>query len=59
MIQRIVHTYQKALQHYILERFPSEANRFGDLLAQLPQIRAASNHLLSSKMIYIPFLLNS
>ncbi|KAK7095296.1 hypothetical protein V1264_006725 [Littorina saxatilis] len=57
--QRIVRTYQQALRHYILERFPSEANRFGDLLAQLPEIRAASRHLLRSKMIYIPFLINS
>lgn len=57
--QRIVRTYQQALRHYILERFPSDANRFGDLLAQLPEIRAASRHLLHSKMIYIPFLLNS
>ncbi|XP_076436483.1 LOW QUALITY PROTEIN: hormone receptor 4-like [Babylonia areolata] len=59
VMQRIVRTYQQALRHYILERYPSEANRFGDLLAQLPEIRAASHHLLHSKMIYIPFLLNS
>nr|KAG5693174.1 hypothetical protein BaRGS_035372 [Batillaria attramentaria] len=58
-VQRIVRTYEKVLQRYILERFPSEANRFGDLLAQLPEIRTASLHLLNSKMIYIPFLLNS
>ena len=57
--QQIAFTYKETLQHFILERFPSEANRFGDLMVLLSEIQAASYQLLHNKMIYIPFLLNS
>ncbi|XP_005095260.2 uncharacterized protein LOC101860559 [Aplysia californica] len=59
VLHHIASSYKQALQQYILERFPSEANRLGDLLQQFASIEAASAQLLSSKMIYIPFLLNS
>ncbi|CAL1545415.1 unnamed protein product [Lymnaea stagnalis] len=58
-LNHISNCYKQALQQYILERFPSEANRLGDLLGQFPDLQAASAQLLSSKMIYIPFLLNA
>ncbi|CAG5117535.1 unnamed protein product [Candidula unifasciata] len=55
----IANAYKQALQQYILERFPSEANRLGDLLGQFQNLQTASAQLLNSKMIYIPFLLNA
>ncbi|XP_059151801.1 hormone receptor 4-like [Physella acuta] len=58
-LNQISTCYKQALQQYILERFPSEANRLGDLLGQFPGLQAASAQLLGSKMIYIPFLLNA
>ncbi|KAK0048770.1 hormone receptor 4-like isoform X1 [Biomphalaria pfeifferi] len=57
-LQHISASYKQALQQYILEKFPSEANRLGDVLSQLPYLQEASAQLLTSKMIYIPFLLN-
>ncbi|GFR59363.1 nuclear receptor subfamily 6 group A member 1-A [Elysia marginata] len=58
-LSHIANAYKQALQQYILERFPSEANRLGDLLGQFHKLQAASAQLLASKMIYIPFLLNA
>ncbi|GFN82738.1 nuclear receptor subfamily 6 group a member 1-a [Plakobranchus ocellatus] len=58
-LNNIASAYKQALQQYILERFPSEANRLGDLLGQFHKLQVASAQLLASKMIYIPFLLNA
>lgn len=58
-LSHIASAYKQALQQYILERCPSEANRLGDLLGQFHKLQAASAQLLASKMIYIPFLLNA
>ncbi|XP_076454831.1 hormone receptor 4-like [Babylonia areolata] len=59
VLQQIMHVYQEALRHHILERFPSEANRIGDLLTQLSEICVVSRYLLHSKLAFVPFLLNS
>ncbi|CAH1785761.1 unnamed protein product [Owenia fusiformis] len=51
--------YMAVLRDVIMQQHPGNTERFCDLLAQLPQIQNASSLLLQSKMIYIPFLLNT
>ncbi|XP_071097442.1 nuclear receptor subfamily 6 group A member 1-like [Haliotis cracherodii] len=59
VMEKVQDRYMTGLQTYVHTHYPNEPNRFGELLLQLPQIQAASSLLLKSKMIYIPFLLNS
>ncbi|ESO92878.1 hypothetical protein LOTGIDRAFT_120003 [Lottia gigantea] len=58
-IINIQERYMKVLQLYTKTQFSSQPYRFGELLLLLPQIKDASAMLLESKMIYIPFLLNT
>ncbi|KAK6195678.1 hypothetical protein SNE40_001057 [Patella caerulea] len=59
IIGQLQERYMKALQLYTQSQFSGQPYRFGELLLLLPQIQEASALLLQSKMIYIPFLLNT
>ncbi|KAL8558163.1 hypothetical protein ACOMHN_035468 [Nucella lapillus] len=58
-VQHVTQTYQEALRHSTLEGFPSEAHRFRDLLAQLSEIRTVSRYLLHTRLVFVPFLINT
>lgn len=50
--------YVKTLQWYIEDRYGRNTQRLENLLSQIPEIQNASDILLQTNMIYIPFFLN-
>ncbi|XP_064457010.1 hormone receptor 4-like [Ornithodoros turicata] len=58
-LEAIQERYLTALRVFTEHRFPGQNSRFGDLLARLPDVQAAAELLMHSKMFYVPFLLNS
>ena len=59
VIERVQKSYMAVLQQYVKTHYPYKPKRYGELLLSLHYIQSASSLLLNTKMIYIPFLLNS
>ncbi|XP_027207779.1 hormone receptor 4 isoform X6 [Penaeus vannamei] len=51
--------YMNCLRSFCETHYPSQPTRYQDLLVRLPDIQAAAAKLLETKMLYVPFLLNS
>ncbi|OWF49689.1 uncharacterized protein LOC110451376 [Mizuhopecten yessoensis] len=58
-IESIQDRYTRALEWYVTTIYPHDPTRLRQLLVRLPEIQTTSRLLLKSKMIYIPFFLNS
>ncbi|XP_071518557.1 hormone receptor 4-like isoform X5 [Panulirus ornatus] len=58
-LEVIQERYMGCLRSFCETHYPSQPNRYQDLLVRLPDIQAAAAKLLETKMLYVPFLLNS
>ncbi|XP_045605082.2 hormone receptor 4 isoform X2 [Procambarus clarkii] len=58
-LELIQDRYMSCLRTFCETHYPSQPTRFQDLLVRLPDIQAAAAKLLETKMLYVPFLLNS
>ncbi|KAK8719574.1 hypothetical protein OTU49_013943, partial [Cherax quadricarinatus] len=58
-LEIIQERYMSCLRTFCETHYPSQPTRFQDLLVRLPDIQAAAAKLLETKMLYVPFLLNS
>ncbi|XP_066985760.1 hormone receptor 4 isoform X4 [Macrobrachium rosenbergii] len=58
-LEVIQERYMNCLRTYCETHYPFQPNRYQDLLVRLPDIQAAAAKLLETKMLYVPFLLNS
>ncbi|XP_050725211.1 hormone receptor 4-like isoform X4 [Eriocheir sinensis] len=58
-LEVIQERYMGCLRSFCETHYPSQPSRYQDLLVRLPDIQAAAAILLETKMLYVPFLLNS
>ncbi|MPC08346.1 Hormone receptor 4 [Portunus trituberculatus] len=58
-LEVIQERYMNCLRSFCETHYPSQPSRYQDLLVRLPDIQAAAAKLLETKMLYVPFLLNS
>lgn len=58
-LEVIQERYMSCLRSFCETHYPSQPTRYQDLLVRLPDIQAAAAKLLETKMLYVPFLLNS
>ncbi|XP_042226826.1 hormone receptor 4-like isoform X3 [Homarus americanus] len=58
-LEVIQERYMNCLRSFCETHYPSQPTRYQDLLVRLPDIQAAAAKLLETKMLYVPFLLNS
>ncbi|XP_053601041.1 hormone receptor 4 isoform X2 [Plodia interpunctella] len=58
-LESIQDRYVQVLRSYLEHITPHHPGRLQELFARIPEIQAAANLLLESKMFYVPFVLNS
>ncbi|XP_022131213.1 hormone receptor 4 isoform X2 [Pieris rapae] len=58
-LEGIQDRYVQVLRSYLEHAAPHHPGRLQELFARIPEIQAAANLLLESKMFYVPFVLNS
>ncbi|CAB3255443.1 unnamed protein product [Arctia plantaginis] len=58
-LEGIQERYVQVLRSYLEHAAPHHPGRLQELFARIPEIQAAANLLLESKMFYVPFVLNS
>ncbi|KAK4291515.1 hypothetical protein Pmani_031022 [Petrolisthes manimaculis] len=58
-LEVIQERYMGCLRSFCETHYPSQPSRLQNLLVILPDIQAAAAKLLETKMLYVPFLLNS
>ncbi|KAJ2946584.1 hypothetical protein O0L34_g12639 [Tuta absoluta] len=58
-LENIQDRYVQVLRSYLEHAAPHHPGRLQELFARIPEIQAAANLLLESKMFYVPFVLNS
>ncbi|XP_037871521.1 nuclear receptor GRF isoform X1 [Bombyx mori] len=58
-LEGIQDRYVQVLRSYLEHANPHHPGRLQELFARIPEIQAAANLLLESKMFYVPFVLNS
>lgn len=58
-LESIQDRYVQVLRSYLEHAAPHHPGRLQELFARIPEIQAAANLLLESKMFYVPFVLNS
>ncbi|XP_063547202.1 hormone receptor 4-like isoform X2 [Cydia strobilella] len=58
-LEGIQERYVQVLRSYLEHAAPHHPGRMQELFARIPEIQAAANLLLESKMFYVPFVLNS
>ncbi|XP_052788398.1 hormone receptor 4-like [Mya arenaria] len=59
VVSKLQDRYCIALKEFVNETSPGQLKRFSKLIQCLPQVQTAAALLMNSKMIYIPFFLNS
>ncbi|XP_042897151.1 hormone receptor 4 isoform X2 [Parasteatoda tepidariorum] len=58
-IEIIQERYLSALRVFVENRFPQQSGRMRELLSRLPEIQAAAEILLNSKLFFVPLFLNT